>query len=116
VSQMTRQQCSGGYSPGRSKATGGRRPKGHSAAGQSRHCCGVALDALTCVGALHFASENLTAALKAVAAAGHVVARVEITPEGRIVIITVRPGDDQPTAQNALDKWLAKHAGTTEGH
>jgi hypothetical protein len=61
-----------------------------------------------------FRQRDVTAALKAVAAAGLVVARVEITPEGGIVFTTVRPGEDAP-AQNDLDKWLAKHARATEG-
>ena len=65
-------------------------------------------------GSRPFRQRDVTAAVKAVAAAGQRVDRVEIFPD-RIVVITVRPGDDQPTAQNEVDKWLAEHAGPTKG-
>jgi hypothetical protein len=61
-----------------------------------------------------FRQRDVTAAVKAVAAAGQRVDRVEIYPD-RIVVITARPGDDQPTAQNDFDKWLAENASPTKG-
>jgi hypothetical protein len=60
-----------------------------------------------------FRQRDVTAAVKAVAAAGHVVARVEITPD-RIVVITAAAGKDD-TAKNDVDKWLEKHAHSNEG-
>jgi hypothetical protein len=51
---------------------------------------------------------DLSAALKAVAAAGMEVRAVEIDPiNGKIVILTIAGGDKEPTTD--LDKWLAQH-------
>jgi hypothetical protein len=61
-----------------------------------------------------FRQSDLTRALKGAIAAGVEVAAVEIDPTGKIVIMT---GVKRPTApENALDKWMAKHADQTEGH
>jgi hypothetical protein len=61
-----------------------------------------------------FRQRDVTAAVKAVAAAGHVVARVEITPDGRIVVITAKGGEDD-SAKSAVDRWLETHARSNEG-
>jgi hypothetical protein len=61
-----------------------------------------------------FRQSDLTRALKGAIAAGVEVAAIEIDPTGKIVIMT---GVKRPTApENALDKWMAKHADQTEGH
>lgn len=41
---------------------------------------------------LTFRQRDVTAAIKAVEAAGHVVARIEIDQDGKIVIVPVTPG------------------------
>jgi hypothetical protein len=56
-----------------------------------------------------FRQQDVTRAVKAVAAAGVHIARVEIDKTGKIVII---PGDSQPGEAdgNDLDNWIAKRA------
>lgn len=51
---------------------------------------------------------DLTAAIKAVAAAGCEIARVEIEKDGKIVILTGNTA--QPEPANDFDKWKAHHA------
>jgi hypothetical protein len=74
-------------------------------------------------GQLTFRQRDLKAAIKAVEAAGHAVARVEIGRDGRIVVVLVRPGDDvalpnddggeevedRPTP-NVWDDWIPKRS------
>jgi hypothetical protein len=45
-------------------------------------------------GTLTFRQRDIRAAIKAVEATGHAVARVEIERDGRIVLVLVRSGDD----------------------
>jgi hypothetical protein len=62
-----------------------------------------------------FRQQDVTKAVKAVAAAGVGIARVEIDKEGKIIIVA----DKADLAENAvspLDTWMAKHAGEAEGH
>jgi hypothetical protein len=55
-----------------------------------------------------FRQGDVTKAVKGLVAAGVQVARVEIEPTGKIVILT---GTNEPVAPaNALDKWMAEHA------
>jgi hypothetical protein len=56
-----------------------------------------------------FRRQDVTRAVKAVAAAGVHIARVEIDKTGKIIII---PGDSQPVepAGYDLDNWIAKRA------
>jgi hypothetical protein len=56
-----------------------------------------------------FKQRDVTAAVKAVMAAGVEVARVEIDRAGRIVVITNRV-NDSPTASNPWDEAVAKLA------
>ncbi|MCD2324975.1 hypothetical protein LQ953_13205 [Sphingomonas sp. IC-56] len=53
----------------------------------------------------HFRPEHLTRALKAAAKAGCTIARSEIDPDGRIVLIHDRPGASAP--ENPFDAWQA---------
>ena len=59
----------------------------------------------------NFRQRDVTAAVKAVEAAGHAVKRVEITPDGRILVITGKVGDEKesPSGTAPLDKWLTEH-------
>jgi hypothetical protein len=61
-------------------------------------------------GPLTFRQRDVKAAIKAVEAAGHEVARVEIERDGRIVVILVRsadrPADHAPPAANEWDEIL----------
>jgi hypothetical protein len=60
-----------------------------------------------------FRQGDVTKAVKGVVAAGVQIARVEIDPTGKIVILT---GGNEPVAStNALDKWMAQHADQTQG-
>jgi hypothetical protein len=56
-----------------------------------------------------FRQIDLTRALRAAKAAGIDIARIEIDPDGRIVIIAAG-GPATANAGNALDTWLAKNA------
>ena len=53
-----------------------------------------------------FKSGDVTKAIKAMVAAGVSVGRVEISPDGRIVLIAATPGQEQ---SSPLDQWRAKH-------
>jgi hypothetical protein len=55
---------------------------------------------------LTFRKRDVTAAVKAVEAAGHVVARVEIGRDGKIVVIPARPGNDARPDANEWDALL----------
>lgn len=57
-----------------------------------------------------FRRSDLTRAVKAVKAAGEEIARVEIDPYGKIVIITGKGTDTRQA--NDLDAWIGKHAHT----
>jgi hypothetical protein len=57
-----------------------------------------------------FRQADLTRALRAAKAAGINIARIEIDPGGRIVIIAATGGPDTANVDNALDTWLAKSA------
>lgn len=56
-------------------------------------------------GAPHFRQTDLTRALKGARAAGIEVARVEIGPDGKIVIW---PGQDAVEPVTDFDRWKAK--------
>jgi hypothetical protein len=55
-----------------------------------------------------FRQADVTRALRAADAAGCQVRRVEITPEGRIVVIMAEPSEDE--AELPLDTWRATRA------
>ena len=55
---------------------------------------------------LTFRQRDVTAAVKAVEAAGRVVARVEISPDGRIIVIPARPGENVERQTNEWDLVL----------
>jgi hypothetical protein len=61
---------------------------------------------------LTFRRRDVTAAIKAVEAAGKEVFSVEITPEGAIRVITHQPLT-AALPGTALDRWLMKHARET---
>jgi len=62
-----------------------------------------------------FRQRDVTAAIKAVVAAGCEVARVEVdTATGKIIITTIDPAGAVQTSD--LDKWMANHARASEGH
>jgi len=63
-------------------------------------------------GASRFRQSDVTRALRAVAAAGMHVARVELGPDGRMVI--TMGGGERIDPANALDKWMADHASETQ--
>jgi hypothetical protein len=65
-------------------------------------------------GAATFRQADVTRVLKAVVAAGLVVSRVEIYPNGKIAITIGASEPVEPT--NALDKWMADHARQTSGN
>jgi len=54
-----------------------------------------------------FRQADLSRALKAAAAAGLDVGRVEIDATGKIVIVTAK---EAPTPQNDLDDWMCRRA------
>ena len=53
-----------------------------------------------------FKQRDVTAAIKAVEAAGHVVARVEIGRDGRIIVFPTRTDEDDPASANEWDEVL----------
>jgi hypothetical protein len=55
-----------------------------------------------------FRQRDLTAAVKGVVAAGCAVARVEVSKDGKIIII-MSVGTGKETATD-LDQWMARHA------
>jgi hypothetical protein len=55
---------------------------------------------------LTFRQRDVTAAVKAVEAAGHVVERVEIAPDGRIVVIATKLATDANAQTNEWDEVL----------
>ena len=58
-----------------------------------------------------FKRQDVTRAVKAVAAAGVGIARVEIDKAGKIIIITGETTDQPAQASgNDLDNWIAKRA------
>jgi hypothetical protein len=64
-----------------------------------------------------FRQQDVTRAVKAVAAAGVDIARVEIDAAGKIVIVASKnTGVPENSVISPLDTWMAKHAGETEGH
>ena len=67
-------------------------------------------------GACTFKQSDVTRAVKGVVAAGVEVMRVEVDTNGRIVVVAGRPGPIQCVELNALDQWMANHAGETQGH
>ncbi|MEI9403386.1 hypothetical protein [Mesorhizobium argentiipisi] len=58
--------------------------------------------------AASFRQVDVSRAIKAAASAGMKVARVEIDPTGKIVVVAV---GQAPEPANELDKWMANHAG-----
>jgi hypothetical protein len=62
-------------------------------------------------GPLTFRQRDIKAAIKAVEAAGHKVARIEIERDGRLVVVLVRPAEDAaPAASNEWDVILENPA------
>ena len=57
-----------------------------------------------------FRQRDVTRLVKGVVAAGLDVMRVEVDIDGRINVFAGRPGH-APTGANALDQWMAAHAG-----
>lgn len=55
-----------------------------------------------------FKQRDVTAAVKAVVAAGVSVASIEIDREGKIVVLTGKAAVAEPA--NEFDKWKARHA------
>jgi hypothetical protein len=53
-----------------------------------------------------FRRRDVTAAIKAVEAAGYTVARIEISPDGRIVVIPRRPDETALPSGNEWDEIL----------
>lgn len=51
----------------------------------------------------HFRQADVTAAIKGAAAGGLKIGKIEIEPEGTIVIHT---GEPQKASESDLDKWL----------
>jgi hypothetical protein len=58
-----------------------------------------------------FKHRDVVRALKATRAAGEKVARVEITKDGTIIMITGKPASQDDPAP--LDRWLAENADQT---
>ena len=54
---------------------------------------------------LTFRQRDVTAAIRAMEAAGHAVDRVEISPDGRIVVIPVKSGKDAAAVD--INEWDA---------
>jgi hypothetical protein len=61
-----------------------------------------------------FRQRDVTRAVKAVAAAGVTVAKVEVDKDGKIVVVVGEPGKAE--VQNPLDQWIADYADTIERH
>jgi hypothetical protein len=57
-----------------------------------------------------FRQSDLTRAFKAARAAGVEVARYEIAKDGRIIVVPVGAESVSNSADNEVEKWLAKHA------
>jgi hypothetical protein len=58
-------------------------------------------------GPCKFRQRDVTAVLKAAAAAGVQVGRVEVAQDGKIVLVI---GNAQAKDSTPLDDWMAKHA------
>jgi hypothetical protein len=61
-------------------------------------------------GPLRFKQADVTRAVRAVIAAGVEIREVVIDSTGAIRLIAGKP-ENIPTGLNALDKWIADHAG-----
>jgi hypothetical protein len=60
-------------------------------------------------GAQTFTQSDVTKAIKAAVRAGLPVARVEISPEGRIIVIAGKAAPEQDAApQTPLEEWRAQ--------
>jgi hypothetical protein len=57
-----------------------------------------------------FRQIDVRRALKGAASAGFDVERVEISPEGKIVLSRAKGAASPDDAANAFDKWQANHA------
>lgn len=55
-----------------------------------------------------FRQRDVTRAVKAVAAAGVAVAKVEVDKDGKIIVVVGKPGKAE--ALSPLDQWMADHA------
>jgi hypothetical protein len=62
-----------------------------------------------------FRQGDVTRVVKGVVAAGVEVMRVEVDIDGRINVIASKLGN-APAGANALDQWMAAHAGEAQGH
>jgi hypothetical protein len=64
-----------------------------------------------------FRQRDVTKAIKAVAAAGVAVVKVEMHKDGKIVVVAAGPSETQRRELgDPLDEWMAKHAHSIEGH
>lgn len=59
-------------------------------------------------GPCRFIQRDVTKAVKAVAAAGMPVAKVEVDKDGKIIVVVGEPGKAE--ALSPLDQWMADHA------
>ena len=58
-----------------------------------------------------FKQGDITRAVKGVVAAGVDVMRVEVDTAGRIIVVAGKPVHTETREANALDQWMAAHAG-----
>jgi hypothetical protein len=57
-------------------------------------------------GNCHFRQADLLRAVRAIEAAGKTVTRVEVLPNGKLVIVTGKPGENEAETENPWDRVL----------
>ena len=57
-----------------------------------------------------FKKRDVAKAYKAIVDAGGEVSRIEITGDGRIVLVIGKPTEQSGAGSTELDTWMAKHA------
>jgi hypothetical protein len=55
-----------------------------------------------------FRQNDVTRALKAVVAAGVDISRVEIDPDGKLIVVTGKPAEPDTESTEQLDEWMKK--------